>query len=187
MSREKSYAFPERFTPEFLNKLVWKKTKYAGMELCEFGAIRRPANSKYNPGQLSYPLPNITNYHVYRIAKGPGTKERHQLEIEAFHIEVFGSLKNRSLLNYEYLKKLRVLCLEYNTRYFIKEETSYNVTKEIEQLGVMKKRKCTTCGRPTSNYRCNACWIAIRGQSYEEQPLDLTYSVSRMNRAAGGD
>ena len=28
-----------------------------------------------------------------------------------------------------------------------------------------KSRSCTTCGRPTNNYRCDKCWTAIRGEA----------------------
>lgn len=29
------------------------------------------------------------------------------------------------------------------------------------------KRKCHDCGRPTHNYRCGACWYAIRGATLD--------------------
>ncbi len=31
-----------------------------------------------------------------------------------------------------------------------------------------KVRTCTTCGKPTSNYRCEACWRGVRGFSFGE-------------------
>ena len=31
-----------------------------------------------------------------------------------------------------------------------------------------KERRCTTCGRPTTDYRCAECWLAIRGEVTED-------------------
>lgn len=35
----------------------------------------------------------------------------------------------------------------------------------VQDKAVLKRgqRRCTTCGKPTINYRCHACWRALRG------------------------
>jgi len=39
----------------------------------------------------------------------------------------------------------------------------------------LKNRRCTTCGRPTNNYRCAGCWKKIRAKSYWLPP-DFDFS-----------
>lgn len=34
--------------------------------------------------------------------------------------------------------------------------------------GVSGLRRCTTCGRPTVNYRCGCCWKKIRGEDFDD-------------------
>lgn len=36
-------------------------------------------------------------------------------------------------------------------------------------------RRCATCGRPTCNYRCAACWAKIRGGENDGSGLDPMY------------
>ena len=36
-------------------------------------------------------------------------------------------------------------------------------------------RRCTTCGRPTANYRCSSCWAKIRGSGNTGIGLDPNY------------
>lgn len=42
-------------------------------------------------------------------------------------------------------------------------------------LGGEGLRRCTTCGRPTTNYRCGSCWIKIRGSASPDSGLDPDY------------
>lgn len=35
--------------------------------------------------------------------------------------------------------------------------------QERPRRGAAKKRRCHDCGKPTDNYRCNACWTKLRG------------------------
>ena len=43
-----------------------------------------------------------------------------------------------------------------------------------------RRRRCTTCGAPTTNYRCEDCWRRLRGFSCEDvaQGVDPTMAYS---------
>lgn len=45
----------------------------------------------------------------------------------------------------------RIEMLERMERKLKNQERKERTTRKLS-------RKCTTCGRPTSNYRCDACW-----------------------------
>ncbi|XPV77707.1 MAG: hypothetical protein ACNI27_07250 [Desulfovibrio sp.] len=46
-----------------------------------------------------------------------------------------------------------------------KEPSRYQYeTAPAESYKKISKRKCTTCGKPTSNWRCQSCWDKIRGK-----------------------
>ena len=52
-----------------------------------------------------------------------------------------------------------------------------------------RRRRCTTCGAPTTNYRCEDCWRKLRGFSCEDmaQGVDPTMAYSgRLKRVRVG-
>lgn len=38
----------------------------------------------------------------------------------------------------------------------------------IRMYGARPKRHCHDCGRPTNNYRCDACWARLRGYAPDD-------------------
>jgi DNA-directed RNA polymerase subunit RPC12/RpoP len=48
-----------------------------------------------------------------------------------------------------------------------------NILRITHELGGI--RRCTTCGRPTANYRCGKCWAIIRGDVTDFRRLDPNY------------
>lgn len=49
-------------------------------------------------------------------------------------------------------------------------EDILRITRELGGI-----RRCTTCGRPTANYRCSKCWAIIRGDVSDLRRLDPNY------------
>lgn len=39
-----------------------------------------------------------------------------------------------------------------------------------QRQGCAASRRCTDCGRPTDNYRCDDCWLARRGYAPADAP-----------------
>lgn len=76
-------------------------------------------------------------------------------------IPVFGKVRNKNLLNGIYVTRMKALVLEYNLRFI---EIPRSET-DIQEAGMKPLRKCTTCGKPTRDYRCSACWVKIRAAS----------------------
>lgn len=57
--------------------------------------------------------------------------------------------------------------------------------QESPPVKAKRRRRCTTCGAPTTNYRCEDCWRRLRGFSCEDvaQGVDPTLaSSSRLKR-----
>ncbi len=52
--------------------------------------------------------------------------------------------------------------------------------QEAPQVKAKRRRRCTTCGAPTTNYRCEDCWRRLRGFSCEDvaQGVDPTMAYS---------
>ena len=52
--------------------------------------------------------------------------------------------------------------------------------QEAPPVKAKRRRRCTTCGAPTTNYRCENCWRRLRGFSCEDmaQGVDPTLAYS---------
>lgn len=175
-----SFELPDRMTPEWITQRVWRKTQYSELELSELGVLRRPHSSS-KAGSLIYATPNKDFPPRYRITKLGGCKEKYVVDVEVMMHEVFGRFLNRSLLDYKYLTALKVLCMEYNKRYFSGDTYQDNKLLGVNPSQTEKKRLCAgvngkTCGKMTYDYRCPACWVIIRGGDADREET-LTYSV----------
>ena len=177
-----AFELPERFDPEWLASRAWRQTEYMGLEICELGVLRRPKTAQI-PGSLVYAAPNKDFPPRYRLTKPGGKKEKIVLNVEDIMREIFGRFANRKLLDYDYLYLMRTLCMEYNKRYFsratLKDDDK---TKDLGRGPVLKKRLCAgvrgkTCGKMISDYRCQACWILVRGGAVAEDDGISTYSL----------
>jgi len=168
-----AFELPDRFTPEYINGLEWRETQYSKLELCEMGMLRRPLSAQI-PGTLLYATPNKEFPPRYRITKLGGTKEKYVVDVEAAMIELFSSFRNKQLLAYKYLTELKLLCMEYNERYFTREmsrEDSKLLGENAAKL--IRRRRCAgvngrSCGKMIYDYRCSACWIRIRGGNVDD-------------------
>ncbi len=46
---------------------------------------------------------------------------------------------------------------------------------KLSRNGMTKMRRCHDCGRPTWNFRCDACWRKLRGGDMDlPEELELT-------------
>lgn len=57
--------------------------------------------------------------------------------------------------------------------------------QEVPPVKAKRIRRCTTCGAPTTNYRCEDCWRKLRGFSCEDmaQGIDPTMAnTARLKR-----
>lgn len=161
-----AFELPQRFSPEWITQRPWRQTKYSNLELCELGVLRRPKNSQC-PGSLVCASPNKLFPPRYRITMLGGTKKKYVVDVEDMMQEVFGRFANRNLLNYDYLYRMRLLCMEYNKRYFTREMSKDSKLLEGSQVYKTEKRLCAgingkTCGKMISDYRCSACWLLVR-------------------------
>ena len=163
------WRLPVRLTDDFLQKQVWKKAGYYDVEVCELGLLRRAQYSPY-AGRITYPPPNKQYPPRFRITV-PGAKKRILVDVEKMMREVFGAVNNKHLLTYDYLCKLRLLCMEYNRRSTVKEDESQGPPRQIP---TGRRRLCAgvngkTCGAMITNYRCPACWVIIRGGNVTDE------------------
>lgn len=169
------WELPRRLNDELLGKLRWKETGHYDIVVCELGLLRRPSSSK-TPGLLSYAPPNKQYPPRFRITI-PETKQKIVVDVEDMMKQVFGKFRNKNLLRYDYLDKIRLLCMEYNRRLTMREREEKLALKPVAETPFNKKRKCagikgSSCGAMTHNYRCAACWVAIRGgMCNEEDPV----------------
>lgn len=175
-----SFELPDRMTPEWITQRVWRKTQYSELELSELGVLRRPHSSS-KAGSLIYATPNKDFPPRYRITKLGGGKEKYVVNVEDMMQEVFGRFLNKNLLEYTYLARLKVLCMEYNKRYFCGDTYQDNKLLGVNPSQTVKKRLCAgvkgkTCGKMTYDYRCPACWVLVRGGDADTEEA-LTYSI----------
>lgn len=175
-----SFELPCRFDPEWLNSRQWRLTGYSGLELCELGVLRRPKSSQFS-GSLIYATPNKEFPPRYRITKLGGTKEKYTIDVSDMMIEVFGRFSNKQLLEYDYLTRIKLLCMEYNKRYFTRDVNKESKLMEGSSSTPVKKRLCAgvngkTCGKMITDYRCAACWVMVRG-GFAEIEEEVTYQV----------
>jgi len=191
MSRKRNnptFVLPERITPEFLTKMIWHAAPCVGYELCELGLLRRPHSYQAKgifPGMLYYPKISVKTRPHY-ILCDPGEKIGTRYTPDALMFAVFGKFRNAQLDDYAYQVKLRALVKEYNTRYFRGRAAPLQAVAEERVVGMEPKRKCTDCGQPTRNYRCEACWILRRKGFSLEDIEDSAYSVSGIENTSIG-
>ncbi|WP_027187617.1 hypothetical protein [Desulfovibrio cuneatus] len=60
------------------------------------------------------------------------------------------------------------------------QQTYDEALQEAPLVKAKRRRRCTTCGAPTTNYRCEDCWRRLRGFSCEDmaQGVDPTMAYS---------
>lgn len=160
-----NWDLPSEFTPDFMSDLVWSPGPMAGFEVSEYGIIRRPLavlnpGRSMRPGFLYPPEVRGRTWIRYRLIDPKQCKPVY-LKIEEVMIPVFGKVRNKNLLNGIYVTRMKALVLEYNLRFI---EIPRSET-DIQEAGMKPLRKCTTCGKPTRDYRCSACWVKIRAAS----------------------
>lgn len=183
MARE-TFVLPERFTPEWVAGRVWKPTMYDCVEICELGITRRTRTSGAGAGKLSYPVPNKGFPPRYRIPTFDGGKKKYVVDVSDMMQAVFGRYLNKRLDNYDYLVSLRTLCMEYNTRYYSKSSAEHNKQSGGRVNPAFELRLCAgvngkSCGRKIRDYRCQACWIMIRGGRIDDMSEECLYTVIR--------
>ncbi len=69
----------------------------------------------------------------------------------------------------------------FATQERMEEQNRYNgELQNLPEVKAKRRRRCTTCGAPTTNYRCEDCWRKLRGFSCEDmaQGIDPTLANS---------
>lgn len=174
-----TWNLPSEFTQEFTSSLVWVPGPMFGFEVSEFGLIRRPLDVKnpgrsMRPGFLYPPEVRGQSWIRYRLID-PENNRSIYLKIEDVIVPAFGKLRNKNLFNGNYVARMKSMAIEYNTR-FIKPKRQ---GIDYIEFGVGALRRCTTCGAPTKNYRCEACWIKIRATTTSCDEPNSEYRVAR--------
>ena len=175
-----AFELPGRFSPEWISQRPWRSTPYSNLELCELGVLRRPKGSQL-PGSLVCATPNKLFPPRYRITMLGGTKKKYVVDVEKMMEEIFGRFSNKNLLVYDYLRKMQVLCMEYNRRYFTREASTDSKLLDGTQSAMQKKRLCAgvngkSCGRMIYDYRCPSCWILVRN-GIDVGDEEITYNI----------
>ena len=161
------WEHPEKYTYEFLESHEWKEAPVPGYEVCEYGIVRRPLDlvSRGNPrpGTLyGTRLHSKGKGYYVLIPKGNSGSEGIKYKPPELMEAVFGKFRNTNLLNYAYCARMNALISAFNAGMF--EDKIRRTHGEQELANMMPMRKCHDCGKKTRNFRCDACWTAIRAK-----------------------
>lgn len=158
------FTLPEKLTDDFLNEQDWMPGPIEGFEICELGLVRRPLDlpARERPGYLHSPEMKGLAASRYRLGV-QGSRNSVYMTPKVAMLGVFGRIENKSLSNAGYSREMKALVNEYNERRYGRE--TQRKSRDCGDENGEKKRKCTTCGRPTNNYRCDACWAKIKSQA----------------------
>lgn len=172
-----SWELPERITIEFLAEQKWIPGPMDYFEICELGLVRRPLSLDVTKGLMRpgflYGPENKSGFVIkYRLHK-IGNKKPNYFSPQEIMEQCFGRLLNTNLTNLEYAIALRALVTEFNNRVF-RPERKNNLE---EELGTLPVRFCATCGKPTRDYRCSACWLKIRANNTSCDEPSSEYKV----------
>ena len=163
---------PKAITPEWLAKHTWKEFEVDDHKICEFGLVMKNPTRKY--GRLIYPTKSNNSPAVIRVPRFKGDKIKEVFNLEDTLIKYFNRIRNDGIFSKKYLREMALMSMDYNARFLHRDIGQYKEDvispdrkKDNEQL-LMKKRKCAgtpgvKCDRMVYNYRCDACWLRMRG------------------------
>lgn len=178
------WDLPEKLDRKFVDTQIWQPGPLEFYEVCELGLVRRPLSTPYckgamQPGYLYSPEVRSGNYIRYRLHK-LGEKRPIYYEPYSVMMEAFRMFRNEGLKDSEYVAELRVLVVEFNKNYFSTGFKNHRGEKTEEfGPGAIPMRKCTTCGKPTRNYRCEACWVRIKAGTTSCDEPGAEYRLGR--------
>lgn len=173
------FELPEKITFEFLGAQKWIPGPLDYFEICEWGLVRRPLSLDVTKGLMRpgflYGPENKSGFVIkYRLHK-IGNKKPNYFSPKEIMEQCFGRLLNENLASLEYVVQLRSLVTEFNNRVFRPERKS----PVDEEAGTIPMRFCATCGKPTRDYRCEACWTKIRAAGTACDEPTAEYRIGR--------
>ena len=173
------FELPEKITIEFLMEQKWVSGPLEYFEICELGLVRRPLSMEVTRGLMQpgflYGPENKSGFIIkYRLHK-LGNKKPNYYSPKEIMEKCFGRFLNTKLDDLKYVIQLRILLTEFNSRVFRPERKS----PVDEEAGTIPMRFCATCGKPTRDYRCEACWTKIRAAGTACDEPTAEYRIGR--------